>query len=73
MKKVALTLLIAAFLSSVACSRSKTGSQETTPTPDPDLKSRMQQQQQAIQRAAEERRKEAERSSGQPASSPSPH
>jgi hypothetical protein len=68
-KNIVLIVVASAFLALGACSRPKEEtSKAATPTPDPNLPKRMEKQHDAINRAAEQMKKEEE---GKAAPSPS--
>jgi hypothetical protein len=74
MKMIARTLMMVGFLLAGACSRPKEESAEkkANASPDPKLPARMEQQQTAINRAAEQMKREAEqRSIPKPTPTPS--
>jgi len=73
MKKIAMTLMMASFLLAGACSRPKEESAEkkANASPDPKLPARMEQQHSAINRAAEQMKREAEQRSA-PNRTPTP-
>jgi hypothetical protein len=73
MKKIAMTLMMAGLLALGACSRPREEAAKASPTPDPNLPARMEKQQSAINRAAEELKKEeARKSAAQPTPTASP-
>lgn len=58
MKKIAMILVMAGLLAVGACSRPKEEPVQTKATPDPKLPARMEKQQDAINRAAQQLKKE---------------
>ena len=71
MKKIAMTLMMAGLLAVGACSRPKEEPAQTKATPDPNLPARMEKQQNAINRAAQELKKEDEKAGANPSPLPS--